>query len=197
MYIALHEEAAAAGREVEVGIVKDLFQFHPYRWYNVLDHLLAWLCDKLFNQVGDEDCCLEFYRCWCWWCRCATTSSTRWGKRIGVFEFVIGGGGGGIGVVAVVGVVVDVSSLEFAHPHTHAVLLISVTVRGICIFLPLLFVRSMYDAFRDAGDHGRRPRQLNQCGCPEVLHRDGKVFHLRHVTNQPTLQRRPRQQEQQ
>lgn len=48
----LHEDAAAMGRDVQVGIVKDLFQFHPYRWYNVLDHLVAWLCDKLFNRVG-------------------------------------------------------------------------------------------------------------------------------------------------
>lgn len=54
MYTALHEDAAAMGRVVEVGIVKDLFQFHAYRWYNVLDHLLAWLCDKLFNQVRDS-----------------------------------------------------------------------------------------------------------------------------------------------
>ena len=53
VYNALHEDAAAKGQVVEVGIVKDLFQFHAYRWYNVLDHLLAWLCDKLFNQVRD------------------------------------------------------------------------------------------------------------------------------------------------
>lgn len=50
-YAVIHEDAAAMGREVQIGIVKDLFQFHAYRWYNVLDHLLAWLCDKLFNQV--------------------------------------------------------------------------------------------------------------------------------------------------
>ncbi len=43
------------GWNVQVGIVKDLFQFHAYRWYNVLDHLLAWLADKLFNKAS-------------WWC---------------------------------------------------------------------------------------------------------------------------------
>ncbi|CAN0094528.1 unnamed protein product [Ectocarpus sp. 6 AP-2014] len=68
VYIALHEEAAAAGREVEVGIVKDLFQFHPYRWYNVLDHLLAWLCDKLFNQVIIEFLKTGRYRWWVPFC---------------------------------------------------------------------------------------------------------------------------------
>ncbi|CAN0057143.1 unnamed protein product, partial [Ectocarpus sp. 13 AM-2016] len=67
-YSALHEEAAAAGREVEVGIVKDLFQFHPYRWYNVLDHLLAWLCDKLFNQVIIEFLKTGRYRWWVPFC---------------------------------------------------------------------------------------------------------------------------------
>ena len=51
VYTALHEDAAAAGREVQIGIVKDLFQFHAYRWYNILDHLLAWVCDQLFNRV--------------------------------------------------------------------------------------------------------------------------------------------------
>lgn len=51
MYTALHEDAAAAGRMVQVGIVKDLFQFHPFRWYNVVDQLMAWLLDKLFNKV--------------------------------------------------------------------------------------------------------------------------------------------------
>ena len=40
------------GRSVEVGIVKDLFQFHAYRWYNILDHLLAKLCDHLFNEAS-------------------------------------------------------------------------------------------------------------------------------------------------
>ncbi|CAN0040737.1 unnamed protein product, partial [Ectocarpus sp. 4 AP-2014] len=68
VYIALHEEAAAAGREVEVGIVKDLFQFHPYRWYNVLDHLLAWLCDTLFNQVIIEFLKTGRYRWWVPFC---------------------------------------------------------------------------------------------------------------------------------
>ncbi|CAM9751672.1 unnamed protein product [Ectocarpus sp. 8 AP-2014] len=68
VYTALHEEAAAAGREVEVGIVKDMFQFHPYRWYNVLDHLLAWLCDKLFNQVIIEFLKTGRYRWWVPFC---------------------------------------------------------------------------------------------------------------------------------
>lgn len=52
VYTALHEDAAAEGREVQIGIVKDLFQFHAYRWYNVLDHLVAWVCDQLFNHVS-------------------------------------------------------------------------------------------------------------------------------------------------
>lgn len=51
VYTALHADATAANRTVKVGIVKDLFQFHPYRWYNILDHVLAWICDKLFNKV--------------------------------------------------------------------------------------------------------------------------------------------------
>lgn len=51
VYLSLHSDAAAAGRTVKIGIVKDLFQFHAYKWYNVLDHLLAWICDKLFNKV--------------------------------------------------------------------------------------------------------------------------------------------------
>ena len=49
--MALKEDAKAAGREVQVGIVKDLFQFHAFGWYNIVDHFLAWLFNKLFNQV--------------------------------------------------------------------------------------------------------------------------------------------------
>eukprot|EP00612_Vaucheria_litorea_P002182 CAMPEP_0171455450 /NCGR_PEP_ID=MMETSP0945-20130129/2341_1 /TAXON_ID=109269 /ORGANISM="Vaucheria litorea, Strain CCMP2940" /LENGTH=498 /DNA_ID=CAMNT_0011980695 /DNA_START=92 /DNA_END=1588 /DNA_ORIENTATION=- len=35
--------------DVKVGIVKDLFQFHPYKWHNLFDYFLAWECDHLFN----------------------------------------------------------------------------------------------------------------------------------------------------
>ncbi|CAM9543351.1 unnamed protein product [Chrysoparadoxa australica] len=49
VYFAIKEKAASAQQESHVGIVKDLFQFHPNKWYNLLEHFLAWQCDLLFN----------------------------------------------------------------------------------------------------------------------------------------------------
>ena len=50
VYLKLKEAAAVSGRSVQIGIVKDLFQFHPYKWHSLFDHFLAWQCDQLFNK---------------------------------------------------------------------------------------------------------------------------------------------------
>jgi hypothetical protein len=50
IYFSIKQCAAANNRTAQVGIVKDLFQFHPYKWHNLFDHFLAWQCDQLFNK---------------------------------------------------------------------------------------------------------------------------------------------------
>ncbi|KAG5189490.1 glycoside hydrolase superfamily [Tribonema minus] len=49
IYFAIKQAAEDAGREVHVGIVKDLFQFHAFQWHNLFDHFLAWAMDQIFN----------------------------------------------------------------------------------------------------------------------------------------------------
>lgn len=64
IYRDIKAQAAAKKQEAQVGIVKDLFQFHPYKWYNLFDHYLAWQCDQLFNHQIIEFLRTGHFRYW-------------------------------------------------------------------------------------------------------------------------------------